>query len=112
MRNKNKKGQEKMPRMIMNSSPEGYNTYQCNNYINFSEEDKKEKGLGGMAKPNKRLIPSSNNYNVREYLNISVDYFNSRAGMAEWSTQLVDTQWSSFGGSAGSIPVPGAALFN
>lgn len=70
----------------------------------------KKKGSNGME-PNK-LIPNHpfriNYYSKQKYLNVSVNLRISRAGMAEWLTQFVDTE-SPFG-LVGSIPTPSAAF--
>ena len=68
---------------------------------------KNKKGSNGME-PN-LLIPSCDNSNNSIYLNVLVNLINSRARMAEWSTQLVDTKYPS--GCVGSIPTPSAAKY-
>lgn len=72
-------------------------------YINFSEENKKEKGSNREVKPN-RLIHVSKNNN-KKYLNISIN-LNEGARVAERLMQSLDTRCPS--GLTGSIPVPGA----
>ena len=78
--------------------------YNSNNYINLSEE-KNKMGSSGME-PN-RLTPDYNHYNKPKYLNVSVSSEDSRAGMAEWSTQSINTRYPM--GCVGSIPTLGAA---
>ncbi len=70
---------------------------------------KNKRGSNGME-PN-WLIPSYNNLNKSKYLNVLVKSNRSRAGMAEWLTQLVDTQ-SSLRGLVGSIPTSSATGSN
>ena len=60
---------------------------------------KNKKGSNGME-PN-RLILNSNSY-ASKYLNVSIGFISCYAGMAEWLTQLIDTQRPS--GFVGSIP--------
>lgn len=66
--------------------------------------NKKEKGSNGME-PNQLIL--NNNLYKSKYLNLSTDLLNSCAGMAEWLTQLTDTQHPS--GFVGSIPTSSAA---
>ena len=69
-----------------------------------NNEEKNKKGSNGME-PN-LLTPSCDNSNKAKYLNVSVDSIDNRAGMAEWSTQLVNTKYPS--GCVGSIPTSSA----
>ncbi len=69
--------------------------------------NKKEKGSNGME--SSRLI-LNNDFKESKYLNVSIYFCNSCAGMAEWLTQLIDTQRPF--GHVGSIPTPGAANLN
>ncbi len=66
---------------------------------------KNKRGSSGMEP--KMLTPSSDNINDFKYLNVLVSLINSRARMAEWSTQLVNTKCPFR--VVGSIPTPGAA---
>ena len=70
---------------------------------------KNKKGSNG-TEPN-QLKPDYNNYNKQKYLNVSIDIHRGCAGMAERSTQLVNTQ-SSFRGHVGLIPTPSATFSN
>lgn len=65
---------------------------------------KNKKGSNGME-PN-LLTPSYDNCKHKKYLNVSILEINSRAGMAEWLTQLVNTKCPF--GRVGSIPTPSA----
>ena len=69
---------------------------------------KNRRGSSGMG-PN-QLIPDYNNYSKNKYLNVSIHSKKSRTGMAEWSTQSVDTRCPS--GCVGSIPTPSATISN
>jgi hypothetical protein len=60
---------------------------------------KRKMGSNGME-PNRLILNS--NCNCTKYLNVSIPVFNRYAGMAEWLTQLIDTQRPS--GHVGSIP--------
>jgi hypothetical protein len=66
---------------------------------------KKKRDSNGMIPAS--LKPVSIN-NKREYLNVSISIFNRCAGMAEWSTQSIETRCPS--GQVGSIPTPGAVI--
>ena len=68
---------------------------------------KNKKDSNGMVESS-RLIPDDNS-RERKYLNVSVNLDKSRARMAEWLTQSVDTRHPS--GFVGSIPTPGAANY-
>lgn len=67
-----------------------------------------KKGSNGME-PRNLLTPSSGNYNRKKYLNFLVRHINSYAGMAEWSTQLVNTECPF--GFVGSIPTSSVTQF-
>ena len=71
--------------------------------------NKKKKGDSNGMVP-KKLIPDYNKSNNKKYLNLSIHNLNSCVGMAEWSTQSVDTRYPS--GCVGSIPTPDAAFFS
>lgn len=68
------------------------------------ENKKNKKGSNGME-PNRLILNDS--YNKSKYLNVSISLNNGCAGMAEWLTQLTDTQRPF--GLVGSIPTPSAA---
>ena len=70
--------------------------------INYNKE-KNKKGSNGMEPA--RLILNYGNFRLLEYLNVLVYKKNNHAGMAEWLTQLIDTQRPF--GHVGSIPTPG-----
>ena len=76
--------------------------------LNKTIIEKKKKGSNEMAKPNNCLIRNYNNFNDNKYLNVSVNDNLIHVGMAEWSTQLFDTQCPS--GCVGSIPTPGVIV--
>ena len=67
---------------------------------------KRKKGSNGME-PNQPIL--NNNCKYAKYLNVSISNFNRYAGMAEWLTQLTDTQRPS--GLVGSIPTSGVTNF-
>ena len=60
---------------------------------------KRKMGSNGME-PNRLIL--NGNHNCTKYLNVSISALNRYAGMAEWLTQLIDTQRPS--GHVGSIP--------
>ena len=64
---------------------------------------KNKKGSNGMEL-NQLIL--NDNYCKSKYLNVSINFDNGCAGMAEWLTQLIDTQRPS--GFVGSIPTPSA----
>lgn len=74
---------------------------------NFNK--KKKKGSNGMEPKRNRLILNSSS-NRKKYLNFLVRDINSYAGMAEWLSQLTDTQRPF--GHAGSIPALGVTCLN
>ena len=77
--------------------------------MNLSAINRKNKRSSGRMESN-CLIRNYNRCNDKRYLNISVDYNGSRAGVAEWLTQLLDTQCLKW--FAGSIPVSSVICFS
>ena len=71
--------------------------------------DKKNKRSSSGTEPN-CLIHDYNKYNNKKYLNISVDYDRSHAGVAEWLTQSSDTRCPK--GFVGSIPTSSVTIFS
>ena len=101
-------GELKIQANISESQPE---TNESRSEIGITgnvSEEKNKKGSNGME-PNK-LSSDCNKYSKSKYLNVSVGSINSRAGMAEWSTQSVVIRYPS--GCVGSIPTLGATENN
>lgn len=78
--------------------------------ISKFNKNKKRKGSERNGQTRNSLIPNYNLINDNNYLNFSVCKKISHAWMAEWSTQLVDTECPS--GFMGSIPIPGVTNFS
>ncbi len=91
--------------MTDNTKQDKKSESQANESSQNSDNPNKNKRGSNRMEPNK-LKPDYNNYNKQKYLKVSVHSKSNRAGVAEWSTQSVETRCPS--GCVGSIPTPSA----
>ncbi len=71
------------------------------NVVDYIAIKKRKRDSNGMESA--RLIPDSI-ISYKKYLNVSINFYKDHVGMAEWSTQSVDTRYPL--GCVGSIPTP------